>query len=129
MKRAYLMAAVSAALFMAWATTQQAAPPQEKLLRHVVLFKFKDSAGKDKVAEVVKAFGELPSKISEIQSFEWGTDVSPEKKSKGLTHCFFLTFKTEAARDAYIIHPDHKAFGALVGPTLDDVTVVDYWTN
>jgi Stress responsive A/B Barrel Domain len=38
-----------------------------------------------------------------------------------------LTFKSEQDRDAYVVHPEHKAFGKLVGPLLDDVFVIDFW--
>ena len=101
----------------------------EKKLRHVVLFKFKDSATDEDVASVEKAFAALPDKISEIQSFEWGINNSPEGLNQGLTHAFLLTFKSEADRDAYLIHPDHQVFGKMVGNHLDKVTVVDYWTD
>jgi hypothetical protein len=47
----------------------------------------------------------------------------------GHTHCFILTFNSEADRDSYLPHPDHKAFGELLGPCLEQVTVVDYWTK
>ncbi len=102
---------------------------QEKLLRHVVLFKFKDDTGEADVQKVVDAFLALPSKIDVIQDVEWGTNNSPEGLSQGFTHCFFLTFHSEADRDAYLPHPDHKAFGAVLGPHLDKVLVVDYWTE
>lgn len=99
------------------------------LLRHVVLFKFKDTSTEEDVAQVQEAFNGLPSKISEIKGYEWGLNNSPENLNKGLTHCYFLTFTSEADRDAYLIHPDHKAFGEVAGPHIDDVLVVDYWTN
>jgi len=70
----------------------------------------------------------LPAKISGIKGFEWGTDISPEGKSQGLTHCFLLTFASEADRDTYLPHPAHKEFGALVGPQIEKVCVVDYWS-
>ncbi len=107
--------------------TQLAKPA--KVLRHVVLFKFKDSATPDQVQVVVDAFKALPSKIEGIRGFEWGTNVSPESHSQGLTHAFFLTFTSEADRDAYLVHPAHKDFGKIVGPQLDKVTVVDYWVQ
>jgi hypothetical protein len=104
----------------------QAAQPA-RALRHVVLFKFKDEATPEQIQTVVDAFRALPSKIDVIQDFEWGTNVSPEPHSQGLTHAFLLTFKSEADRDAYLPHPAHKEFGRTVGPVLDKVTVVDYW--
>jgi hypothetical protein len=105
---------------------KSAAAEDGKVLRHVVLFKFKDTAKPEEVAKVEQAFAELPKKINIIQGYEWGTDVSPEKLSQGFTHCFFLTFKNAADRDAYLIHPAHKEFGALLHPYLDKVLVVDY---
>ncbi len=98
-------------------------------LRHVVLFKFKDDATPQQIAEVVEAFRALKSKIDAIETFEYGTNVSVENKSQGFTHCFFVTFRDEKGRDAYLPHPAHKAFGALVGPRLDKVLVVDYWVQ
>lgn len=102
---------------------------QDSLLRHVVLFKFKPNTSKEDIEKVEKAFSILPSKIPQIVSYEWGLNNSPENHDKGFTHCFFLTFKSEADRAIYLPHPDHKAFGAVLGPHLDDVLVVDYWTR
>jgi hypothetical protein len=102
---------------------------QAKVLRHVVLFKFKDGTAKEQVDEVVRAFRALKSKIDVIEDFEFGTDVSVENKSQGFTHCFFVTFRDEKGRDTYLPHPAHKEFGALVGPRLDKVLVVDYWSQ
>lgn len=101
----------------------------DKALRHVVLFKFKDGTAEADIQKVVDAFTALPSKIDVIKSIEWGTNNSPEGLDQGFTHCFFLTFASEADRDIYLPHPDHKAFGAVLGPHLDKVLVVDYWTK
>ena len=100
-----------------------------KVLRHVVLFKFKDGTSPGQVQEVVDAFRALKDKVDVIADFEYGTDVSTENKAQGFTHCFFVTFRDDKGRDAYLPHPAHKAFGALVGPRLDKVLVVDYWTE
>lgn len=103
--------------------------PAGKVLRHVVLFKFKDSVKPEEVQEVVDAFRGLPKKIDAIIDFEYGTDVGVENLSAGFTHCFFVTFKDAAGRDAYLPHPDHKVFGDLVKPRLEKVLVVDYWVE
>lgn len=95
-------------------------------LTHVVLFKFKPEATPAKVKEIVAAFEALPSKIKQIKGFKWGTNNSPEKLDKGLTHAFVLTFANEKDRDDYLPHPAHKEFGKIVGPWLADVTVVDF---
>src|SRR5690606_24686388 len=102
---------------------------QDSLLRHVVIFKFKEGASKEKITEIEEAFKALRSKIPQILSLKWGLNNSPEGLNKGFTHCFFLTFKSEADRAVYLPHPDHKAFGKLLGPVLDDVMVIDYWSR
>ena len=111
---------------------QTSAQPKEaprKVLRHVVLFKFKEGTTKEQLKAIESAFGSLPSKIDTIRDFEWGTDVSPEGKSKGFTHCFFVTFADEKGRDVYLPHAAHMDFVKLVGPQVGDVCVVDYWTQ
>lgn len=102
---------------------------QDSVLRHVVLFKFKEGTSDKKITEIEDAFAALPSKIPQIMSYEAGLNNSPEGLNKGLTHCFLLTFKSEEDRAIYLPHPDHKAFGALLSGHLDDVTVVDYWAS
>jgi len=99
---------------------------QAQVMRHVVLLKFKDSATPAQVKTVEQAFSALPGKINTIIGFEWGTNVSPENLAQGYTHCYLLTFKNAADRDAYLPHPAHKEFGQLLGPHLDKVLVVDY---
>lgn len=100
-----------------------------RVLRHMVLLKFKGDATDREIELVEEAFGELPLKIKEIRDFEWGINNSPEELNKGFTHGFLLTFNSESDRDIYLPHPDHKAFGLILGPVLDDVLVLDYWTN
>lgn len=100
---------------------------QARQLRHVVLFSFKETATAAEVQQVEDAFANLAVEIDEIIDFEWGLNNSPENINKGFTHCFFVTFESEEARDQYLVHPKHKEFGALVGPVIEDVLVVDYW--
>ena len=100
-----------------------------RVLRHVVLFKFKDGTGEEQVEQIERAFCALPDKVDAIYDFEWGTYVSVENLQQGFTHCFVVTFLSEADRAAYLPHPDHKAFGELLGPHLDKVLVIDYWTR
>lgn len=103
--------------------------PQQPLLRHVVMFGWKDGTDTNQINKIVEAFKALPSKIPLIKSFEWGTNNSPEGLNQGLTHCFFVTFSSEADRDAYLVHPAHKEFGRLLKPAPDKITVLDYWAK
>lgn len=100
-----------------------------KKLRHLVFFKFKDSASEAEIKIANDAFLALPDKIDAIKDFEWGLNNSPENLHQGLTHCYMLTFESEEDRAIYLPHPDHKAFGEVLGPILDKVVVLDYWAN
>jgi hypothetical protein len=101
----------------------------ERVLRHVVLFGFKDEAKAEQIAEAEAAFSTLPEQIDVIKDFEWGTDVSVENNAKGFSHCFFVTFADEAGRDTYLPHPAHQAFVAVVQNVLKQSLVIDYWAS
>jgi hypothetical protein len=103
--------------------------PQKKLLRHVVIFKFKDSASAADIKKVEDAFCELPSKIKQIKAFEWGKNNSPENLNQGFTHCFFVSFASEKDREIYLPHPAHQAFVEVLKPHLDKALVIDYWAE
>ena len=126
-KMLFAAAGILLNLFASAPSTQ--ALPEEKLLRHVVLFKFKEGTTAQQVKQVEDAFRALPAKINLIRGFEWGTNVSPENLAQGYTHCFLLTFSSDKDRDAYLVHPAHKEFGKLLGPYLDKATVVDFWSQ
>ncbi|MEO1016664.1 MAG: Dabb family protein [Pseudomonadota bacterium] len=101
----------------------------DRVLRHIVMFKFKPETTADDIRAVEEAFVALPSKIETIIDFEWGTDVSVEGLSRGFTHCFVVTFKDEAGRDVYLPHPAHKEFVALVVQHRETNLVFDFWAD
>lgn len=116
-------------LMMGSLTMVHAQQKSQRMLRHVVMFGWKEGTDKASIDKVVESFRALPSKIEQIKGFEWGTNNSPEKLNQGLTHCFFLSFTSEKDRDDYLVHPAHKAFVAALVPAPDKVTVLDYWTE
>ena len=109
------------------ALSAQATTPQETV-RHIVVFKYKPGASEEQIRQVTEAFAALRTKIPGIVSFEHGVNNSPEKLNQGFTHVYQVTFTSAAARDAYLPHPAHKAFGELLGKlgVLESVFVVDY---
>ena len=100
-----------------------------KLLRHVVLLKFKDDAKSEDVKICHDAFCAVGKNISCIKSFENGTNISKEGLDQGFTHCYLITFETEKDRDTYLQHQEHKSLEHLVDKHLEKVVVVDYWTQ
>ncbi len=129
MFRVLLFVAFALGPFMLTANSAVAADPPAKVLRHVVMYTFKDSATPAQVQEVVAAFGGLPAKIDAIVGYEAGTNVSPEGKSEGFTHVFVVTFKDEAGRAAYLKHPAHDAYVQVVKDKREKVVVFDYWAE
>lgn len=103
--------------------------PANASLRHVVLFAFRENASPEAVESVVTDFGRLPSEIPGIAAYEWGTNVSPEGLNNGFTHCFTLSFASDADRDAYLVHPAHERFVSTLGSCLERSLVLDYWTQ
>lgn len=97
-------------------------------LRHVVVFRFKPGTTPEQIRELTRAFAALRQQIPGIIGFEHGVNDSPEGANMGFTHVYLLTFASAAARDAYLPHPAHKAFGELLGRLgiYDGVFVVDY---
>jgi hypothetical protein len=97
-------------------------------VRHVVVFKYRAGATDAQIRQVTTALAALKDRIPGIVSFEHGVNHSPENLNKGFTHVYFITFTDAKARDAYLPHPEHQAFGKLLGSlgVLEDVFVVDY---
>ena len=120
--------AIMATLSLLLSMSAQADQNQESapVYRHLVMFKFKDGVKPDEVQKVIDAFADLPSKIDTIKGFEWGTNISPENKVQGFTHCFSVTFADKTGLEIYLPHPAHKAFGQIVGPVMDKVLVFDF---
>jgi hypothetical protein len=114
-------------------STVPAAPPVTTTLpaaavRHVVVFRFKPDASPAKIRQATEAFVALKNQIPDILSLEHGENISAEKLNQGFTHAYQLTFTNATARDVYLVHPAHKAFGTLLGDlgVVDAVFVVDY---
>ena len=103
-----------------------AGAPKKGQVKHMVAFKFKDSATPEDIKKVETEFRALKKKIKEINSFSAGTNNSPEKLNKGMTHGFLLSFNSEEDRNTYLEHPDHKAFGKMAMEYLADVFVLDF---
>ena len=120
---------LAAAMLVGASFTLRAGDEGQKMLRHVVLYKFKDDLKPAQVQEVIDSFAALPAKIDTVAGFEHGTNVSPEGKSEGLTHAFVVTFRDAAGRDAYLTHPAHLEYVKIVRDRREKVIVFDYWTR
>ena len=101
------------------------------MVRHIVLLDFKDDVSEGKRAEIMEAVGALKDSIPGIRSYSSGVNTSREGLSKGFTHGFVMELEDEAARDRYLVHPEHvKVAQEVVIPALkhgtDSIVVFDY---
>lgn len=128
-----MLLVVGIVLGTAMAMADDPEPPSSgahgKVLRHVVMYKFKDDQSKERIQEVIDAFSALPKKIDAIIGYEHGANISQEGKSEGLTHVFVVTFRDEAGRDAYLKHPAHDAYVQVVKDRREKVVVFDFWAE
>ncbi|MHC4995535.1 MAG: Dabb family protein [Planctomycetota bacterium] len=129
-----LAAALALTLVAGCASTQHCANCEahhgaEGKLRHVVLFKYKESATEKDIAMIVEEFKKLPQQIDTIVDFEYGVNNSPEGLDRGYTHVFLVTFNDTAGRDVYLPHPAHKAFVDVLLPHLEEAHVMDYFAK
>lgn len=96
------------------------------MLRHLVVFQFKEGTASNVVEDTVKSFDLLFSNIQLIQGYERGVNNSTEGMSQGLTHIFNLTFEGEKERDQYLTHPLHVEFVNSKIAAVEKVLVLDY---
>jgi stress responsive alpha/beta barrel protein len=115
--------------FLGAVISMPSANAADKVLRHIVMYKFKDGVTPAQLKEVIDAFAALPKKVDTIIDFEHGTNVSKEGKSEGFAHVFVVTFKNEADLAAYLIHPAHEAYVKVVRDRREKVVVFDYWVD
>ena len=109
-------------------TEMSAAPDMSEAIRHVVVFKYKPDATEEQIQVVTDAFRALKDEIPGIIGFEHGVNNSPEGKNLDFTHVYLMTFENAEARDTYLPHPKHSAFGEILmgSGIFVDAFVVDY---
>jgi hypothetical protein len=98
------------------------------MLRHVVAWKFKESAGgvgKEENLRQAKALLEgLKDKIAEINSFEVGIDAMKTKQSYDLV--LVSEFDNIEALLVYQTHPEHVKVAEFLRKVQTTKAVVDY---
>jgi hypothetical protein len=100
------------------------------MIRHIVLARFRADVCETARAQVFASLSALKAVVPGMIGFDAGANVSPEKLARGHNNAFVVDFVDGAARDAYLVHPAHKAAGAaLVALTeggVDGLIVLDF---
>lgn len=121
------LSVLAASLLLSTLPSAACVEPQN-YLRHFVALEFKEGTTAEQIAEIDKTAFALKGKIKEIVSVEGGANLSPDflKSKKGFADGFTFTFKSAADRDAYLVHPEHKALLGLAMPHLVKKFAFDY---
>ncbi|MFC3531570.1 Dabb family protein [Vogesella facilis] len=96
------------------------------MLHHIVLFRFHDHLDAAAIAAVQADFAALVPATGVVADFRHGPDCSPEGLAQGFSHGWLLQFAGVAERDAYLTHPAHQQFVAMVQPLLAAALVFDF---
>ena len=95
-------------------------------VKHIVLLKFKDGTAEEQINKFFEDILDLSETVEGIDDYVSGSNCSVEGASLGMTHGFIMTFANSAARDAYIVHPEHERFKAAMLPLLESYLVFDF---
>lgn len=100
------------------------------MLKHIVMWKFKDEAEGHSKAEncvlVKKQLEALPALIPVIRSLEVGINVVPATMAWDMV--LVTEFASKEDLDLYAMHPEHVKVSEYVGKVRTDRAVVDYET-
>lgn len=94
------------------------------MLKHVVMFKFKNSTSESAIAEVEKELGGLPTIIPEIMEFECGRDVLRSERSYDFA--LVSEFQNLENMQRYQVHPEHQKVVVKLKEICDSILIVDF---
>jgi len=94
------------------------------VLRHVVLWTFKETVPPAERADIVEAVRALRTKVPSLRSLEVGENVSPAR-AQGYTHVLVETFDDRDGLAAYAGHADHVPVLARLRDAVSQLVAVD----
>ncbi|PWE58063.1 stress responsive protein [Metarhizobium album] len=84
------------------------------MILHCVFLRFKAALQPADKQAIFEAVAALKDVIPGIVDVKYGPNVSPEGLNGGFVDGFTVTFDDAAARDAYLVHPEHVAVGERI---------------
>lgn len=98
------------------------------MIKHVVMWKLKDTAGGNDKIENRKIIKEklegLKQKIQQIESLEVGFNFNPADAAYDVV--LITTHNSTTDLSAYAEHPSHKEVAGFIGSVVQDRKVVDF---
>lgn len=97
------------------------------MIKHIVLFKLKNTVSRDEKNRVMIGFKaaieSLPAKISVIRKIEVGLNMNPEES---YDIALYSEFDSLEDVNQYANHPDHVAAGKILVESKESRACVDY---
>ena len=94
------------------------------MIRHVVLWAFKDSVHQSERDAILAAVRALATTVPSLRSLEVGENVSPAR-AQGYTHVLLESFDDREGLAAYASHPDHLPVLARLRDAAAQLLAVD----
>lgn len=89
------------------------------MIRHIVLLRFRPEITDAEKTAIYADLESLRELVPGFVGMSYGPNVSPEGLHQGYTEAFAIDFTDAAARDAYLVHPAHKAAGSRLVAALE----------
>jgi hypothetical protein len=93
------------------------------MIRHIVMFRWKDSFTDEIRARWIQGLEKLPGNIPGLLSLHHGPDVLGTTKS--WDHVIIADFENHEALEHYNTHPLHEAIKPYSLPNVEDLAYVD----
>jgi len=94
------------------------------MITHVVMMKFKSDVTEKNIDELEALLGELPDRINEIQSYDFGRDVVHSERSYDFV--LVSVFANLDTLHHYQQHPDHQVVIKKLSVMCENIIAVDY---
>lgn len=85
------------------------------MIKHMVLFAFKDHVANGIRERILKELAELPNHYPQMQNWSMGENMSNRPSTIGMSYAFVVEFENEESLLEYLHSERHEAF------------VRDYW--
>lgn len=94
------------------------------MLRHIVLFAFKDEVPLAERTAILDALRGLRPSVPSLRSLDVGENSSPAS-AQGYTHVLHGTFDDRVGLEAYLTHPAHVAVAVRTRAATAQLLAVD----
>jgi hypothetical protein len=94
------------------------------MLQHVVLMTFKPEVRSEEIDALERLLDDLPNRIVEIQTYEFGRDVL--RSARSWDFALVAGFANLDTLQRYQRHPDHLAVAARLGDLCRQIVCVDF---